>query len=279
LAAVLRFCQQLFWSAAGQKWASGADEFSMDEDTNCGGASASFPATRCSVLRARVSDDPAARQQANHELIAMYWKPVYKYLRSKWPLTNEDAKDLTQSFFLRAMEDGFLDRFDPARARFRTYVRVCLDAFVANERRAANRLKRGGGVQHLALDFEVAEGQFRRQPLAVGADPDEVFRREWIRGVFALAAEDLRRQCAAAGRLVHFALFERYDLDGPDAAQPITYARLAQEFGLAMTQVTNHLAAVRRQFRALVLARLRAGTGSEEEFQEEVLRLFGEDAP
>ena len=59
---------------------------------------------------------------------------------------------------------------------------------------------------------------------------------------------------------VPFALFERYDLEGPDRAQPVTYAQLAQEFGLPVTQVTNHLAAMRRLFRQLILDRLRAST-------------------
>ena len=57
----------------------------------------------------------------------------------------EDAQDLTQEFFTRAFEREYLSRYDPAKARFRTFVRTCLDGFLANEDKAAARLKRGGG--------------------------------------------------------------------------------------------------------------------------------------
>src|SRR5262245_13632540 len=123
----------------------------MDDDTDLGGPAAAFPVTRGSLVRAAGSDDFAVRREAQETLIAAYWKPVYKYVRFKWGVPNEDAKDLTQAFFARSVEKGFFDRFDPAKARFRTFLRVCVDGFVANERRAAGRLKRGGGAELLTL--------------------------------------------------------------------------------------------------------------------------------
>jgi RNA polymerase sigma factor (sigma-70 family) len=250
----------------------------VDDDTDLGGPVAAFPATRGSVVRAAGSADAAVRRQAQEALIAAYWKPVYKYVRFKWGAANEDAKDLTQAFFARAMERDFFDRFDPTKARFRTFLRVCVDGFVANERRAAGRLKRGP-AELLPLDFEGAEGEFCRHPPAAGSDPDDFFRREWLRELFALAVEDLRHECAASDRNTHFALFERYDLDGPDAAEGLTYARLGEEFGLPATQVTNYLALARREFRRLLLDRLRECTAGEEEYQQELRTLFGGKAP
>jgi RNA polymerase sigma factor (sigma-70 family) len=246
----------------------------MHDDTDLGGPAA-FPATRCSLVRAAGSPDPAARRQAFADLIAAYWKPVYKYLRVRWALANEDAKDLTQAFFARALEKEFFDRYDPARARFRTFLRTCVDGFAANARRDGARQKRGGDIRTLSLDFAQADGELARHPLPDKADLDEFFRQEWVRGLFALAVEDLRRSCADAGRDVQFGLFQRYDLDGPAAADAPTYARLAEEFGIPTTQVTNYLAQARRQFRQAVLDRLRATTGSDEEFLEESRRLFG----
>jgi RNA polymerase sigma factor (sigma-70 family) len=247
----------------------------MNNDTDLGGPAAAFPATQCSLVRATGSPDTAVRKQAQETLITAYWKPVYKYIRVKWACPNEDAKDLTQAFFARAVEKGFFDRYDPAKARFRTFVRLCVDGFVANERRAAARLKRGGHSELLALDFEGADEELRRQVPAAGTDLDDFFRQEWVRGLFTLAVEDLRRQCADTGRNLHFRLFERYDLESPEARADLTYARLGEELGLSTTQVTNYLARARRQFRQLILDRLQATTGSEEEYQHEVRRLFG----
>ena len=56
-------------------------------------------------------------------------------------------------------------------------------------------------------------------------------------------------------------------------------AHLGEELGLSPTQVTNYLAVARGHFRQRVLDRLRAATGSEEEFQAEVRSLFGGSAP
>lgn len=177
------------------------------------------------------------------------------------------------------MEKGFFDPFDPARARFRTFLRVCLDRFVAKQKRADACLKRGRDALLLSLDFAEADGELARHTLPDRTDPDELFRREWVRSLFALAVDDLRRRCSESGKEVCFALFQRYDLQGPDEAADLTYADLGREFGLPVTQVTNYLAFARRQFRQLVLDRLRATAGSEEEFRDEARLLFGGDLP
>jgi RNA polymerase sigma factor (sigma-70 family) len=238
-----------------------------------------FPLTRRSVVRAAASADPETRRRGFETLVAAYWMPVYKYLRLKWRVPEADAEDLTQGFFARAFEKAFFDRFDPQRARFRTYLRTCLDGFVANERQSAHRLKRGGGAEHVSLDFAGAEAELVRQGPAAGADMDEYFHREWVRSLFALSVEALRRRCTEAGKSVPFALFERYDLDGPDAARRPSYADLAREMGIPETQVTNHLAWARREFRRLVLEALEDATGSEEEFRAEARHLLGVDPP
>jgi len=248
----------------------------VDTDTDLGGQAEVFPATRGSLVRAAASLEATVRRQAHQTLIAVYWKPVYKYLRVQWRASNEDAKDLTQGFFARLLEKGFLDTFDPAKSRFRTFVRVCVDGFIAKERRAAAALKRGGETMVVSLDFAGADSELRHQSFAASIEPEQLFRQEWVRALFALAVEDLRQQCAASDKGTHFLLFERYDLA---TAEPLTYAQLAQEFGLSPTQVTNYLAVARSQFRQRVLDRLRAATGSEEEFQAEVRSLFGGSVP
>jgi len=242
------------------------------------GAGRAFPATRHSILLAARSGDPEERRRAFGVLVASYWKPVYKYLRLRWRQSAEDAEDLTQGFFARAFEKGFFDRFDPERARFRTFLRTCLDAYAANVRVAAARLKRGGAVETLSLDFATAEGELRLQPAADG-DMEEYFHREWVRSVFGTAVDALRRHAEARGRSLAFEVFRRYDLDDADGAERPTYAELGQALGLPTTQVTNHLAAMRREFRRLVLDALREQCATDREFRAEARALLGVDAP
>jgi RNA polymerase sigma factor (sigma-70 family) len=247
----------------------------MDRDTDLGGPHRGFPPTRHSVVKAVGSADPTVRSRAFESLVRAYWKAVYKYVRIKWRASNEDAKDLTQGFFAVAFEKRWFDRYDTAKAKFRTYLRTCLDGFVANERKAATRLKRGGEAEKLSLDFETAEGELVRHEIPDGVDMDEYFHREWVRSLFASAVDALRQRCLSAGKDVPFALFERYDLEGPDAGERLTYAQLASEFGLPVTQVTNHLSWARRELRTIVLEELRDLVGSDEEFQAEARSLFG----
>ena len=237
-----------------------------------------FPLTRYSVVLGAASPDADTRQRAFSSLVEAYWKPVYKYVRLKWQAPPDEAEDLTQGFFARAFEKDFFRSYDPAKARFRTFLRTCLDGFIANERKAAARLKRGGGVEIVALDFQTAEGELRQHDVAVPSDMDEYFEREWARSVLALSVDRLRAHYSAAGRDKYFRAFERYDLEATASGERVTYAQIAGELGLQATDVTNYLAAARRQFRTIVLERLRELTATDDEFRDEARRLLGVDA-
>ena len=249
---------------------------SMRDDGNLDGQG-KFPATRWSLSVAARSAEPEERQRALAILTAAYWKPVYKYIRLRWERDNEQAQDLTQDFFLRILEKDFLARFDPQRARMRTFLRVCVDHLIANEDKAARRLKRGGKVQFLPLDFESAEGELRHIEIPSPDSMEDFFEREWVRSVFSLSVERLRQECEQRGKQIHFRLLEFYDID--EAGKEFTYEQVGQRFELKASDVTNHLAYARREFRRIVLEQLREMTGSEEEFRREARTLLGVDAP
>lgn len=231
-----------------------------------------FPVTRLSVVARTRSSDADVRRVALDTIIEAYWKPVYKYLRMKWSLAPDDAADLTQDFFTTALEKEVVEKYDPTRARFRTYLRMCLDGFASNAKKAERRLKRGGGVTLVPLDFETAEGEIASREPAVAADVDELFYREWVRALLERSMADLKRGAEESGRAVMFDVFARYDLIDDDARP--TYAELGRQLGLSAATVTNHLAAMRRQFRTILLDRLRELTASEEEWEAEAAKLL-----
>jgi len=252
------------------------------DDTNIGGGGGGrFPPTRWSAVLAARSDDPAERTRALDLLIGAYWKPVYKYIRIRWNKPSEEAKDLTQEFFTRVIEKGFLDRYDPAKSRLRTFMRLCVDGMVANDAKAASRLKRGGDAVHLSLDFDSAETELGRTRPALReiASPDsmeEFFEMEWVRSLFSMAVDALRVDCDRRGKQLHFRLFEIYDLEDSGASRA-SYDDLAREFGIAVTDVTNHLAFARREFRRIALEKLREMCASEDEFRREARAILGVD--
>ena len=234
-----------------------------------------FPATRFSIVGRLRAADPDVRARALDAFAGAYWAPVSRYIRFKWRLDSERAADLTQEFFARTLESQALLRFDPSRARFRTYVRLLVDGFVSNARKSAGRLKRGGDREVVPLEETLPDGALRSHEPPVVEDHDEVFYREWVRALFEAAVDDLRTDALARGRDVPFEVFRRYDLaDMRGEVQP-TYADLATMFGITVATVTNHLAAMRRSLRARVLDRLRELTASDEEYEAEAKRLLG----
>ena len=251
----------------------------MNQPIPIGGAGSNFPATRWSLIAAARSADSAARERALETLLGAYWRPVYKYIRLRWNRASEDAEDLTQGLFAELLERDLLRKFDPARSRLRTYLRLFVDSYVANAEKAARRQKRGGDAVHIALDFHAAEEELSKATMdpAQLASPDsleEFFEKEWIRSLFGSAVEQMQRECEALGKSTHFRLFETYDLE--DGATPQrTYEELAREHGLAVTDVTNYLAWARREFRRIVLERLRELCSDDGEFRREVRAVLG----
>ena len=132
------------------------------------------PATRLSVVERTRSDDEQTRRVASATIIEAYWRPVYKYLRMKWSLGPDEAADLTQEFFTTTLEKDIVERDDSTRARFRTYLRLCPDGFASNARKAERRLKRGGGVTLVPLDFQTDGRSFYVMKLVGGRRLDEV---------------------------------------------------------------------------------------------------------
>ena len=252
-----------------------ADDFSRGGQDSAGGAHEwRFPATRRSAVLAVGSDDPAERARSFEILVRAYWKPVYKHLRVRWRLSGEQAADLTQGFFARALEQRMFSAYDTARARFRTYLRTCLDRHVLKDAESRMRQKRGGGAVMLSLDFPAAERELEELAAPAPETIESYFDREWTRHLVGMTVDALRERCASSGKELTFRVFERYVLEDGPAERP-SYAELAAELGIKVSDVTNYLAFARREFRRLLLEQLRELTGSDEEFEAESRTLLG----
>lgn len=71
----------------------------MDADTTIDGPGGRFPSTHVSLIEAAAS---GLSEAAMDQVIALYWKLVYRFVRLKFQKSNEDAKDLTQAFVASA---------------------------------------------------------------------------------------------------------------------------------------------------------------------------------
>jgi RNA polymerase sigma factor (sigma-70 family) len=227
-----------------------------------------FPETRSTVLDL-ASEDPERRARCLEVVAGAYWKPVYKYLRLRWSADVDRAEDLTQSFFATAIDREMLAGYEPGRARFRTFLRACLDRHVIDEHRRT-RAKRRGGTQ-LQLEFSEAEGELASASRF--ADPHEQFEAEWLRHIMHVAVQRLEARLAEAGKPIHANLFSDYHLkDGAPS-----YAEAAARYAISVSNVTNWLHATRREFRRVALEVLAELTLDEADFAAEAMAVFGID--
>ena len=234
-----------------------------------------FPATSLSALARVKSDDPVERAFAWEQLARIYYKPVYKHLRLRWNKSAEDAEDLTQHFFAEALEREIFSSYDGGRARFRTFVRVCVDRLAMNQHAAAQARKRGGGMNVASIESREAEAELALMSHDAREEMDRIFDREWARSVFEVSIARLKARLAETGRTHLYEAFACYDL----ADSPPSYAELAEKLGTSVTTVTNHLATARKLLRTVTFETLRELTASDEEFEEEARSLLGTQRP
>lgn len=240
-------------------------------DTSLGGAARHFPSTIWELVeRARDPRNPLARESLD-TLICAYWKPVYTYIRLSWGKTNEEAKDLTQGFFLELVERNLLGQFDHRNFRLRVSLKTALQHFLIDEKRREEALKRGGDLKVLPLDRALEDVE---RMAATGERPEEAFDRAWLASIVQDAMTELRVRLEAEGRGLQYELLKRA-AESEERGTPLSYAELARTLAIGEQDVANHLHRARAKLRGIVVERLRRDVGSLDDMQAELRDLFG----
>jgi len=244
-----------------------------NRETEIGGELRHFPSTTWTSLGNSLSADPVRRRARLERLVDQYWKPVYCVIRAGWSKSNEDAKDLTQEFFVRAVLEGSLiDGFDPKRGSFRTYLKGALSHFMLNAGRDASTQKRGGGSKIVSMEAEEAElSEFI--PDTKSLTPDRVFDAAWKYAVLGQALRRLEQRLVAQGHEKSFRVFRRYEMEsGPEAP---SYQVVADELGLTPDVVKHALGKAREEFRLSVAEILCGYADTPDTLTREMKDLFG----
>jgi RNA polymerase sigma-70 factor (ECF subfamily) len=157
------------------------------------------PETRASLL-VRVRD--ASDQEAWYEFADVYRPVIYRLARAKG-MQHADAEDLAQQVLLAV--SGAIGRWeeDPARARFRTWLRRVVHNAIINALTRGAQDRAAGGPHSLT-----------EQPAPEGPDSDLV-RIEYRREVFRWAARQIKDE-------FHVATWDAFWLtavEGKDAAE------------------------------------------------------------
>jgi RNA polymerase sigma-70 factor (ECF subfamily) len=213
------------------------------------------------------SPDSAAALEA---LCRAYWYPLYAFVRRQGQPAC-DAQDLTQEFFARLLAKDYLAAAAQEKGRFRTFLRVALKRFLANEWDRARRLKPGGGHTPLSLDTEMGEERYRAEG-SDGLPPDRLYERRWAMTLLEQTLGRLRAEHAAAGKTAEF---ER--LKGVLMAErgTIEYGTLGAELGLSEGAARVAVHRLRKRFRQLFRAAVTDTVSGPEEVDDELRYLVG----
>jgi DNA-directed RNA polymerase specialized sigma24 family protein len=158
-------------------------------------SAASFRTTRWSlVLRAQGSG------QELDELLRLYWRPVYAWLRRKGR-TRDEAADLTQSFVCDVvLSRDLLGRADQGKGRFRSYLLASLSRFIIDDHRRRTTEARSPGAPIVSLSTpELSQAALDAAEPAPSEDPAHAFDRQWAATVISLALARFESRCRAEG--------------------------------------------------------------------------------
>ncbi|MBN1359884.1 MAG: sigma-70 family RNA polymerase sigma factor [Sedimentisphaerales bacterium] len=241
--------------------------------TQLGGPRSRFQTTQWLEIRALADLDEAQRKEALNALIGRYWKPVYCYLRRKGH-DNENAKDLTQSFFQDIVLGRHLvERADETQGRFRTFLLTALDRYVVSVHRRQMAAKRRPADGTISLD------ETQEAVLAAAAKdlrPDEAFTYAWAVQLLEEVLAESHQQCVHDGKEVHWELFRARVLHPIiTGREPESLSELCERFGIATAvKAENMIVTVRRRFQAAMKNRVRDYVSCDEEVEQEIRDLM-----
>lgn len=223
-----------------------------------------FASTQWSLVLA-APDDPAVLDT----LLRRYVGPIYAYIRRAGN-PRDKAADLTQEFIARViLERGLLDRADPDRGRFRTFLKTALSNFLIDQHRRVNAQSRRADLPDLSglsLDrFEPSERD----------DTANAFDRQWAATVMSEALARTEAECRGSDQAQHWEAFSAAILE-PNLrhAAPPAHADLVPRLGVSdAAQVSSMVQTVRRKFRRVLLQVVQETLADPSQAQDEVLSL------
>jgi RNA polymerase sigma-70 factor (ECF subfamily) len=218
------------------------------------------------VLRAGGQDAPAARL-ALESLCKQVWFPLYGYVRRRGN-SPEDSQDLVQGFITRLLESGDLATVSQERGRLRSFLLAALKHHIANHRRGAQALKRGGGVHVVPIDLQDAEGRLSAEPADLDT-PDRAFDRRWAQDLLERVLVTLGDEFRAAGRRDLF-----LELEPSLAGEMPSLIEVAKKLGMSHGAVKVAAHRLRKRYGELLRREIAQTLDRPEDVEDEIQNLF-----
>jgi RNA polymerase sigma factor (sigma-70 family) len=227
-----------------------------------------FTTTHWSVVLEAKGPTPVA-QAALERLCRTYWRPIYGFVRRQG-VDPEEAKDVTQGFFALILERKDFQSVRQEKGRLRSFLLASVKHFMANERRDAATIKRGGGRTPIPLDWIGSDDstEFDRSDML---SADLLYDRRWaltvLDRVFARLREESRGSANAP-------LLERLNTLLSDEPDRPSQAEIAREFGMTENAVKQAFHRLRQRYRQLLREEVAHTVATPAEIEEELRDLI-----
>lgn len=229
----------------------------------------SFDTTRWSLILRTRDADPRQARAALEELCQIYWQPLYAYLR-KTGQDPESARDLTQGFFAQLLERKDLDKADPARGRFRSFLLTALVNYTRNQWARESAQKRPSANGAISIDVSAAEGGLREM-LTDHTTPEQIFERQWALTLLQNAMETLRDEFAAAGKRERFEALSPYlTVD----VKPASYEDLSDRLGISPGAVKVAVHRLKNRYGEIIREKVSDTVNDPKEIDGEIAHLL-----
>jgi len=242
-----------------------ADRFTKNELDSQAQGRRDLPTTRWSLVVGMQAGSEEARREALGHLFERYKKPIYHYFRLKWKMRPDEAQDLTADFFTMLLEGETLQRYQPGRSSFRTYLKGILKNFTLDQIKKADAQKRGGDRDREPLDNDL--------PAMVSESPETALDWSWRMTVLERAVEATRGWFVAEKRETQFRTFQSAVLE--TKGEKPTDAQIAGQLGISESNVGNHINIVRVKLREMIRSERIQTVLDKDQLDEEYRLIIG----
>jgi RNA polymerase sigma factor, sigma-70 family len=224
---------------------------------------ADFHTTHWSLVLLACHNQAPEGQAALAELCGIYWYPLYAHVRRRG-YDPEEAKDLTQSFFLHLIEHEALTQVDSRKGKFRSFLLASLNNFLFVVYRRENAIKRGGGRELLSLDITDAEGRYRLEAMEQ-CTAEQLFDARWAMTLLQEAMRQLEESYADRPQV--FGVLKVFLLPTGHA---ISYEEAASELSVSVPAVKTLIHRLRQRYISLLRREVGRTVSNETEIDEEI---------
>ena len=228
-----------------------------------------FASTHWSVVIRAGGPNSDESRRSFGTLFETYWYPLYAFSRRSGQ-SDQDAMDSTQSFFAHLLHTEGLDSLSPQKGRFRSFLIASFKNFLANERRAANTLRRGGAVKTIPLSEFDFKARYNNEPAHDGS-AERLFDRAWVESLFERVQARIADDYRLADKEQLFRLLRPHLIHRGDT---VPRAEICRQLNLSTAALAMSLHRMRRRFGELLREEIAATVDDPTDIEDELRELM-----